>query len=175
MAEAYLGEIRIFAGTFAPRNWAFCDGQLLTIAGNEALASLLGTIYGGDGRTNFALPDLRGRAPVHQGQGPGLTLRQLGSKFGLNNVTLTTDQIPAHSHMFCATTNDATHGAAFSNAILGKASAPFYADQPGSIKSVTLSESSMGQTGEGHSHENMQPILGIGYIIAIKGTYPERN
>ena len=104
MSEPYVGEIRMFAGNFAPRGWAFCDGQLLAVSQNDALFSLFGTIYGGDGRTTFGLPDLRGRIPLHQGHGPGLSERRLGSKGGGENETLTINQMPSHTHIFSATT-----------------------------------------------------------------------
>ena len=104
MSEPYVGEIRMFAGNFAPRGWAFCDGQLLAVSQNDALFSLLGTIYGGDGRTTFGLPDVRGRVPVHQGTGPGLSQRRLGSKGGSEDVTLTSNQLASHSHDFNANT-----------------------------------------------------------------------
>ncbi|MDF1642497.1 phage tail protein, partial [Thalassolituus oleivorans] len=104
MSEPFVGEIRMFAGNFAPRGWAFCDGQLMAVSQNDALFSLLGTVYGGDGRTTFGLPDMRGRLPVHQGQGPGLSLRRLGARYGEENVTLTVNEIPPHSHGFMAST-----------------------------------------------------------------------
>jgi len=104
MSEPFVGEIRMFAGNFAPRGWAFCDGQLLAVSQNDALFSLLGTIYGGDGRTTFGLPDMRGRTPLHAGQGPGLSNRRLGAKAGAENVTLTVNQLPSHRHDWQATT-----------------------------------------------------------------------
>src|SRR5512132_2194680 len=107
MADPFIAEIRLFAGNFAPRGWATCDGQLLSIAQNTALFSLLGTTYGGNGQTNFALPDLRGRAAIHQGQGPGLSQYVLGEVGGLENVTLITTQIPAHTHTATVTINPA--------------------------------------------------------------------
>ncbi|MBD3756388.1 MAG: phage tail protein, partial [Gammaproteobacteria bacterium] len=107
MSEPFVGEIRMFAGNFAPRGWAFCDGQLLAVSQNDALFSLLGTIYGGDGRTTFGLPDMRGRIPVHQGSGPGLSPRRLGSKSGAETETLTVNQMPSHTHFFLADKNPA--------------------------------------------------------------------
>ena len=101
--EPFVGEIRMFAGNFAPRGWAFCDGQLLSVSDNDALFSLLGTIYGGDGRTTFGLPDLRGRIPIHAGQGSGLSNRRLGSKGGAEQVTVTVNQTPTHTHDWKAT------------------------------------------------------------------------
>ena len=175
MAEAYLGEIRIFAGTYAPRGWEFCDGQLLTILGNEALFSLIGTAYGGDGRVSFGLPELRGRAAIHQGTGIGLSPRPIGQRSGVNYVTLTTDQMPEHRHTFEATKNDAISGICNEGHTLGKASDLFYADQPGAVKSVELSEVSIGASGGGQEHQNMQAYQGVHYIIATMGTFPGRN
>jgi microcystin-dependent protein len=108
MSEPYVGEIRMFAGNFAPRGWAFCDGQLLAVAQNDALFSLLGTIYGGDGRTTFGLPDLRGRVPIHAGSGPGLSPRRLGEKGGQEDVTLSLNELPQHDHMLIGSNTDAS-------------------------------------------------------------------
>ena len=107
MSEPFIGEIRMFAGSFAPRGWALCDGQLLAVSQNDALFSLLGTIYGGDGRTTFGLPDMRGRIPIHFGSGPGLTPRTLGNKFGSEHETLITNQLPSHSHTLQANSQQA--------------------------------------------------------------------
>ena len=108
MSEPFVGEIRMFAGNFAPRGWAYCDGQLLAVSQNDALFSLFGTIYGGDGRTTFGLPDLRGRFPIHAGQGPGLSNRRLGSKGGAETVTVTANQLPSHTHPIKGTNDNAT-------------------------------------------------------------------
>ncbi len=108
MSEPFVGEIRMFAGNFAPRGWAFCDGQLLAVSQNDALFSLLATVYGGDGRTTFGLPDLRGRIPIHAGTGPGLSPRRLGAKFGTEEETLTVNQLPSHSHTLQVSTAAAT-------------------------------------------------------------------
>ena len=110
MSNPYLGEITMFGGNFAPRGWAFCDGQLLAISSNSALFSLLGTTYGGDGETTFALPDMRGRVPVHQGNGAGLTNRRMGDKFGSENVTLTANTLGSHSHDFTVSSSASTTG-----------------------------------------------------------------
>lgn len=171
MSEPFIGEIRMFAGNFAPRGWAFCDGQSLSIAQYSALFSLLGTIYGGDGRTDFRLPDLRGRAPIHQGQGPGLTNRLIGSRGGTETVTLTTAQIPAHTHELQASASRAT-----SKDPTGK--------MPASTRKASynlgigdLSESAMetDNTGGNQPHNNMQPFLPVQYIIALIGIYPSRS
>ena len=172
MAEPYIGQIKLFAGNFAPRGWAFCDGQLLAVSNNDALFSLLGTIYGGDGRTTFGLPDLRGRIPVHQGDGPGLSNRRIGSKAGEESVTLTTNQLPPHSH-----TANAFNG--------GNSSSPennFWGTDPGGQSGMynpaadqTMSSEIITETGGNGSHTNLQPTLCINYIIALTGIYPSRT
>jgi microcystin-dependent protein len=169
-AEPYVGEISMFGGTFAPRGWAFCDGQLLAIAQNDALFSLLGTTYGGDGRTTFALPDLRGRAPVHAGNGPGLTPRVLGEKFGAETVTLTTDEIPVHHHE-CSVSDADGDSSRPSGRYLGRAQ--IYTST--STTKVTLADDTVSTVGGGQSHANVQPSSCINYIIALVGIYPSRN
>ncbi len=172
MSDPFIGEIRMFAGNFAPRSWAFCDGQLLAVSQNDALFSLLGTIYGGDGRTTFGLPDLRGRIPVHAGTGPGLTNRRLGGKSGTETVTVTTSQLPAHSHalqgsdQFADTPNPASHALAKSTA------ADFYIHE---APSVNLSSSAVTTTGGSQSHTNLMPFLCVNFIIALFGVYPSRS
>ena len=174
MSEPFVGEIRMFAGNFAPRGWAFCDGQLLAVSQNDALFSLLGTIYGGDGRTTFGLPDLRGRLPIHAGSGPGLSPRRLGAKGGAENVTLTTNQLPAHSH------NIGGNNAA------GDSTTPsghFAQDTNGSnlyvgaLSSTTTSMHSnmLTNVGGSRSHTNLMPFLCINFIIALVGIYPSRH
>ncbi len=165
--EPFLGQIVMFAGNFAPRGWAFCDGQLLPISQNSALFSILGTTYGGDGRTTFALPDLRGRVPVHQGNGPGLSDRRLGSKGGAETVTLNTNQIPSHNHSLNISNNN--HGQKpNSSQVLGPSA---FDDDP----SVTLKSSSIGNSGGGQPHNNMQPFGCVNFIIALQGTFPSRS
>ena len=172
MSDPFIGEIRMFAGNFAPRGWAFCDGQLLAVSQNDALFSLLGTIYGGDGRTTFGLPDLRGRIPVHAGTGPGLSLRRLGEKSGTETVTVTTAQFPAHTHplqgtgQFADTPNPATHAPAKST------TADVYINE---APSVNLSSSAVTSTGGSQSHTNLMPFLCISFIIALVGIYPSRS
>ena len=174
--EPMLGEIKIFAGNFAPRGWALCDGQLLAIAQNQALFSILGTTYGGDGRTTFALPDLRGRVPIHAGQGPGLTSRRLGETGGQETVTLNVNQIPAHTHTVhlnadssVALTDKPEDGLPARNA----AATP----QFGSESNTTLSTQavSVESTGGNQAHPNMQPFVTVNYIIALQGIFPSRN
>lgn len=171
MSEPFVGEIRMFAGNFAPRGWAFCDGQLLAVSQNDALFSLLGTIYGGDGRTTFGLPDLRGRIPVHAGTGPGLSPR-LGSKAGAENVTLTVNQLPSHSHPLQASTdvartpNPATNVPATSTVIDG-----YINEAP----SESMAPSAVGSVGGSRSHTNLMPFLCVHFIIALFGIYPSRQ
>lgn len=172
MSEPFVGEIRMFAGNFAPRGWAFCDGQLLAVSQNDALFSLLGTIYGGDGRTTFGLPDLRGRIPLHAGQGPGLSNRRLGAKAGAENVTLTTNQLASHSHDWNANTAAAT-----GNAPQGKVLADA---TPGRIyraidQNTSLASNTIANTGGSQPHTNLMPTLCINFIIALVGIYPSRQ
>ena len=171
MSEPFVGEIRIFAGNFAPRGWAFCDGQLLAVSQNDALFSLLGTIYGGDGRTTFGLPDMRGRLAIHAGSGPGLSPRNLGSRSGAETVTLTANQVPPHTHALVASNNpgDVTYAAGNVPADTGASSS--YAENPG-IKDATGMQTS--QFGGSQAHTNLMPFQCVHYIIALFGIYPSR-
>lgn len=171
--DPFIGEIKMFAGTFAPVGYAFCDGQLLPIAQNTALFSLIGTTYGGDGQTTFALPDLRGRAPIHEGQGSGLTSRQLGSGGGTENNTLTVNQMPAHSHSLVAVSTAGNQNSPTNN-LLGDTTAfdKEYSDASGN---TTMNSSAIGNTGGGQQVNNMQPYRVINYIIALQGVYPSQN
>ena len=172
MSDPFVGEIRMFAGNFAPRNWALCDGQLLPVSQNDALFSLLGTIYGGDGRTTFGLPDLRGRLPVHQGTGPGLTPRPIGQRSGQETVTLTTNQLPAHGHALNASAESADATQAAGNLPAQTAEDAFSASAVG----TTLSSAAIASGGGGGtSHPNVQPFLCINFIIALVGVYPSRS
>ena len=172
MSEPFVGEIRMFAGNFAPRGWAYCDGQLLAVSQNDALFSLLGTIYGGDGRTTFGLPDLRGRIPLHQGTGPGLSARRLGSKGGAENVTLTTNQLANHTHDWNVNTADAT-GSAPQGKVLAKPSGiGLYRDE---AQTQGLASTTIADTGGNQSHSNLMPTLCVHFIIALFGIYPSRN
>ncbi|RMH16214.1 MAG: phage tail protein [Acidobacteria bacterium] len=173
MSEPFVGEIRMFAGNFAPRGWAFCDGQLLAVSQNDALFSLLGTIYGGDGRTTFALPDLRGRIPIHAGTGPGLSPRRLGAKFGTEEETITVNQLPSHSHDFRAS-NSASTTTLPQNQALTRADQNIYRDAtPSSF--VNMATSALGNVGGSRSHNNLMPFLCINFIIALFGIYPSRH
>ena len=175
MSEPFVGEIRMFAGNFAPRGWAFCDGQILAVSQNDALFSLYGTIYGGDGRTSFGLPDLRGRIPIHQGDGPGLSFRRLGSKAGGETETLTTSQMANHNHTFNASTATGTSNNA-QGLVLGESIPGFRylkADAVGAI--MPFSNVSVGNTGGSRAHTNLQPTLCINFIVALVGIYPSRT
>lgn len=172
MSEPFVGEIRMFAGNFAPRGWAFCDGQLLATSQNDALFSLLGTIYGGDGHTTFGLPDMRGRVPVHAGAGPGLTTRQPGQRFGTEKETLGVAQIPSHTHQLHASSNIAGRTSPQNN-LLGKSTnADLYTgDAPDGVMAGTA----VNNTGGSQSHSNLQPYLCLNFIIALVGIYPSRH
>lgn len=177
MSEPFIGEIRMFAGNFAPRDWAFCDGQILATSQNDALFSLIGTIHGGDGRTSFALPDMRGRLPVHQGQGPELTKRYMGKKFGTEYEVLNASHIPNHHHTFNATTDIADSSCPTNNVLAAqddgdKLYAP-KAEDPARFES--LHDNTVSYTGGNKSHSNMMPSLCINFIIAMRGIYPNRS
>lgn len=172
MSEPFVGEVRMFAGNFAPRGWAFCDGQLLAVSQNDALFSLLGTIYGGDGRTTFGLPDLRGRIPIHPGTGPGLSPRRLGAKGGAEKVTLTVNQLPSHSHHLQVSTNNGPEPNPQGNVLAGSTLVEAYADEQ---PLVNMASSSITNVGGSQSHTNLMPYLCIHFIIALVGIYPSRH
>jgi microcystin-dependent protein len=160
----YIGEIRMFAGNFAPAGWMFCAGQLLAISENETLFNLIGTTYGGDGQTTFALPNLQGRLPIHQGG--GFTLAQTG---GAESVTLSVPQIPAHSHAFLASGNNASGANAGGNVLAQTPSyTPYIALPPGSA----LSANAVAPTGGNQPHNNFQPYLCVNFIISLFGVFP---
>ena len=173
MSEPFVGEIRMFAGNSAPRGWSLCDGQLLAVSQNDALFSLLGTIYGGDGRTTFALPELRGRIPIHAGSGPGLTSRNLGSKSGVEEVTLTENQIPAHSHALTATTQAGTEGSPAS-AQPAQSTIGVYLRNPNPASVKPLDNGTISQAGGSTNHTNFMPFQCVNFIIALIGVYPSR-
>jgi microcystin-dependent protein len=170
MAQPYVGEIRIFAGNFAPAGWMFCEGQLIPISENETLFNLIGTTYGGDGQSTFALPDLRGRLPIHQGS--GYVLAQTG---GLESVTLTAAQIPAHSHQLVATSNPASSTVPGPTVLLAAADnatiAPYGTDAP----LTTLHPSSVSPVGGSQPHNNFQPYLCLSFIISMFGIFPSQT
>ena len=166
MSEPFLAEIRIVAFNFAPRGWAFCDGQILPINQNQSLYSLLGTTYGGDGRTSFALPDNRGRTPVHVGDG-----FRLGEKTGEETHTLSASEMPAHDHVVRGTSSTANTTVP-NGGLLASAGSTVYR----SLSNATaLVGSVLGNTGGGQGHENMQPYLALNFCIALRGLFPSRN
>lgn len=175
MSEPFLAEVRIFAGNFAPRNWAFCNGQLLPIAQNTALFSLIGTTYGGDGRTTTQLPDLQGRLPMHPGRGPGLTPRRLGEKVGVETVTLTTAQMASHNHSVVATGFPAENNDPVVADGLARAADNNQAYAPIPSPPLAMASSSLSSAGGNTAHNNMQPFLALNFIIALVGLYPSRG
>lgn len=169
MSEPFLGEIRMFAGNFPPRGWAKCDGQLMAISQNDALFALLGTTYGGDGTTTFALPDLRSRIPLHQGTGPGLSNYVLGQAAGTETVTLTSTQIPQHTHLMNAA-NATTNSPA--NAAFGSNGLAIYKVPPAG---ATMAANIIQNAGGNQPHENEMPFLVLTFIIALEGIFPSQN
>ena len=167
--DPFIAEIIMFGGNFAPRGWAFCDGQLLAIAQNTALFSILGTTYGGDGRTTFALPDLRGRAAVHPGHGPGLSSYNLGQRGGSETNTLNINQLPAHNHAISAK-EEANAADPSGNYIAGTGSNAF-----GTTADKQMNANSTANAGGGQSVNNIQPFECVNYIIALEGTFPSRS
>jgi microcystin-dependent protein len=168
MADPFIGEIRIFAGNFAPRDWALCNGQLIPIAQNTALFAIIGTIYGGDGRTDYALPNLQGRAPMHEGQGPGLTSRRLGVKSGSTTATLTTQQIGAHNHGMNGVDEDAASDNP-ANALFALLRDDGYGS---GTPLAALHSDATTNTGGNGAHNNFQPYLVLNFIIALAGVFP---
>ncbi len=174
MAEFFIGEIRPFAGTFAPQDWALCDGSLLPISQYAPLFTLIGTTYGGDGQTTFALPDLRGRAVIHQGQGPGLSAYIQGEPLGVENVTLTPGQLATHPHAFSATASAGTTSTPGPSVVL--ASTPTGESiYDGTATAVALASNAVGAAGSDLPHNNRQPYLAITYIIALFGIFPSQG
>ncbi|MDH7445465.1 phage tail protein [Aquimarina sp. 2201CG14-23] len=173
--EGTLAEIRLFGGNFAPRNWALCEGQLLAINSNQALFSLLGTIYGGDGRTTFALPDLRGRVPIGPGHGPGLSSYKQGQRGGVETVILNTTQIPNHTHTVQANSASPVGRGEGSSTAAGTYWGD--GDSYASAKNNTMAADAItvGNTGGNLSHENRQPYLSTYYIICLQGVFPSRS
>lgn len=167
MGSPYVGEVRMFGGSFPPANWMFCDGTIIAIAENETLFNLIGTTYGGDGQSTFAVPDLRGRLPVHQG--PGFVMGQLA---GSETVTLTSGQMPSHTHPIVVSTNPTTTTNPAGNVIATPATAtPFFAN----AANTPLLAASINQQGGNQPHTNMQPYLCINFIISLSGIYPSPN
>lgn len=181
MSNAFIGDIRLFGGTYAPLGWVFCDGRLLSISEYSTLFSLIGTTYGGDGVSTFAAPDLRGRVPVSQGQGPGLSDYVVGEMAGAEQVTLNASQIPAHQHALNATTAAGSVTAPDSSVMLATpvepTATPTLYVVPGSsgVNPSPMDAASIGMTGGGQAHANMMPTQAINYIMAVEGVYPSRN
>ncbi len=173
MSEPFVGEIRMFAGNFAPRGWAFCDGQLLAVSQNDALFSLFGTIYGGDGRTTFGLPDMRGRLPVHAGQGPGLSPRRLGSKSGEEKVTLTVNHLPSHTHPLRGSTDNGLDSNPQGNHLAASTALQPYSETE--VQDVDMAGTAVTHTGGSQSHTNLMPFLCVSFIVALFGIYPSRH
>ena len=174
MSEPFIGEIRMFAGNFAPRNWAFCDGQLLAVSQNQALFSLLGTTYGGDGRTTFGVPELRGRIPIHAGSGPGLSSHRLGQKAGAEQVTLTTNQLGSHSHDLSVSAVAGTENSPQGNFLAASSNVRLYRPALGSTP-TSLNAGSISNEGGSQAHGNLMPTLCVNFIIALVGIYPSRS
>jgi microcystin-dependent protein len=173
MADPFVAEIRIFPFNFAPRGWAWCDGQLLPLSQNTALFSLLGTTYGGNGKSNFALPDLQGSVPMQPGQGPGLSLRDLGERGGVESVSLLESEMPSHSHALGADTVDAadTNVPNPSASLALSSGGTLYQSTP----DTQLAQDTMTVTGGGLPHNNLQPYLTFYFCIALQGVFPPRT
>jgi microcystin-dependent protein len=171
VSEPFIGEVRTFGFNFAPRGWAMCNGQLLPINQNQALFALLGTFYGGNGTTNFALPNLQSSVAIHQGQGPGLSPYALGQTGGVETVTLTSQQMPTHNHQVNASGSSAT-GARSGGTVLGHATANIYTGAP---DGTVMNAGMIGNAGGSLPHGNIQPYLTLNFCIALVGIFPSRN
>jgi len=174
MSNPYVGEIRMFGGTYAPYGWSFCNGSLLSIADYSALFNLIGTTYGGDGNTTFALPNLLGRMPIHAGTGQGTQTYVLGQIGGLEQVDLITNQIPSHTHALSGSTDTANATVATGNVLAAPAASVGtpYAQQPAR---AAMAAASVGQAGGSTPHDNMMPFLCVSFIISLFGIYPSPN
>jgi microcystin-dependent protein len=168
MADSYVGEIRMFGGNFAPAGWMFCDGALIPIAQNDVLFQLIGTTYGGDGVNTFAVPDLRGRLPIHTGQGAGMSVRTLGESGGAEEVTLNVQQMPVHSHTMAASNDIAALPTPQGN-VTGQAAAKLYR---AGVPTVQMDPQSLAPAGGSQPHENVQPFLCVNFIISLFGIFP---
>lgn len=177
MSQPFLGEIRMFAGNFAPRNNAYCAGQIMNIAQNTALFSLLGTYYGGNGQTTFGLPDFRGRLPVCMGQGNGLSNYDIGQQVGSESVTLTTNQMPMHNHMMIVSGNNANQPSPIGNmpAALQSPYTGLWVSPNVATTPFEMDANSLYPAGGSQAHENLMPALAISIIIALQGIFPSRN
>jgi microcystin-dependent protein len=175
MADPFVAEIRIFPFNFAPRGWAFCDGQLLPLAQNTALFSLLGTTYGGNGKSNFALPDMQGNAPMHPGQGPGLSDHDLGEMSGTETVTLTQLEMPIHTHSLVGQVPPADTNLPGGHVLARATSGANPYQPPAGAPPVTMSPSAVAPAGGNLPHNNMQPYLTLNFCIALQGVFPPRG
>lgn len=174
--DPFVAEIRIFPFNFAPRGWAFCDGQILPLSQNTALFSLLGTTYGGDGKSNFALPNMQGNAPMHPGQGPGLSLHDLGETGGSDTVLLIEAEMPSHSHNVMASSSTANRTSPVGNSFARAASgATPYIAASSAAPLVAMNLNTLTPTGGGQPHNNMQPYLTLNFCIALQGVFPPRT
>ncbi len=173
MADPFVAEIRIFPFNFAPTGWAFCNGQLLPLSQNTALFSLLGTTYGGDGKSTFALPDLEGRVPMHPGQGPGLSLHDLGESSGSDTVTLLDSETPFHTHPMQASNQPGEDPAPGGESLARSVGASLYQSSPG--VPVALDPGALGPAGSSLPHNNLMPYLTLNFCIALQGVYPPRT
>jgi microcystin-dependent protein len=175
MADPFVGEIRPFAGNFAPAGWALCNGQLMSIAENTALFSLIGTTYGGDGQTTFALPDLQGRALIHQGTSPAGIPYVIGQRAGVETVTLTLAQLPAHAHGVSGSSVQGTSAAPGPTVAMAAGLTGQNLYDTNAISKVNLANQAVGPSGAGQPHDNRQPYLAVTYIISLFGIFPSRN
>ncbi|RUL63398.1 phage tail protein [Dyella dinghuensis] len=175
MSTPFVGEIRLFSFTFAPVGWQLCDGSLLSISSNEVLYTLLGTTYGGDGVSTFAVPDLRGRVPVHQGTGNGLTPRVIGQIAGTESVTILNAQMPAHTHPFIAATSIATLNAPAATAELGGLGADTMYSATSAATIVSPASATVSQIGGNLPHDNLMPTLTASFCIALSGIFPSQG
>ena len=175
MADPFVAEIRIFPFNFAPKGWAFCDGQLLPLSQNTALFSLLGTTYGGDGKSNFALPNMQGNAPMHPGQGPGLSLHDLGETGGTEAVSLLESEIPSHNHNLMSVTSFAGSANLPTNNVFSKTVDPFTPYTTVVNPLAPMANTALSPTGGDQPHNNMQPYLTLNFCIALQGVFPPRG
>jgi microcystin-dependent protein len=173
MSEYFIGEIRMFGGSFAPMDWAQCDGQTLSISQNDVLYSLIGVTYGGDGINNFKLPDLRGRVPIHMGTGTGLTSRIIGQSFGTEAVTLQPGNLPSHTHALYANSAAGTTNIPAGNMLAAGAST-IQIYNAATTSAVSMNSASLTADGGSQAHSNLMPTLCVNFIIALSGIYPTR-
>lgn len=174
MSDQFLAEIRIFPFNFPPTGWAFCNGQLMPISQNTALFALLGTTYGGDGKSTFALPDMQGNTPMQPGQGQGLSLRDLGEMSGVESITLLVSEIPLHTHTLRGSIESATQGSLTENVIYGQSVNGLLYQTNSSANLQNLNFGALAPAGGGLPHNNMQPYLTLNFCIALQGIFPQR-